>query len=249
MKAMVFAAGEGQRLRPITAKTPKPLVPVAGRPMIDYPLRLLRHYGITEIIINLHHLGPQVEEYLGDGTQSGLQICYSKEPLLLDTGGGLWKAKPFLQDATFIVINTDVLIDLPLADVLAFHRRTCAAATLVLRADADADRYGSMDVGANGRIQRFLATRAPGGAETFSTPARKLMFTGVQVLEPRVFDYMPTTGGKFSTTKDVYPSMLAAGEPLYGFQFDGFWHDLGTMERIEQAERALGHGGVKLHYL
>jgi NDP-sugar pyrophosphorylase family protein len=249
MKAMVFAAGEGQRLRPITAQTPKPLVPVAGRPMIDYPLRLLRHYGVMEIIINLHHLGAQVEDYLGDGSELGLQICYSKEAALLDTGGGLWKAKPFLQDGTFIVINTDVVIDLALADVLAFHRSNRAAATLVLRPDADADRYGSMDVGTDGRIQRFLGTRAPGAAETLSTPARKLMFTGVQVLEPRVFEYMPAAGGKFSTTKDVYPSMLAAGEPLYGFEFDGFWQDLGTMERIDEAERALSLGHAKLHYL
>ncbi len=118
MKAMVFAAGEGRRLRPITEKTPKPLVPVAGRPMIDYPLLLLRHYAINEIIINLHHLGDQVEDYLGDGAKFGLRICYSKESELLDTGGGLLKAKAFLQDATFIVINTDVLIDLPLAEVL-----------------------------------------------------------------------------------------------------------------------------------
>jgi NDP-sugar pyrophosphorylase family protein len=247
MKAMVFAAGEGQRLRPITEQTPKPLVAVAGRPMIDYPLLLLRHYGTHEIIINLHHLGDQVENYLGDGANLGLKIWYSRESELLDTGGGLLKAKPFLQDATFIVINTDVLIDLPLAEVLAFHRHNQAAATLVLRSDAHADRYGSMDIAADGRICRFLNTRSP------ATPAvsgRKLMFTGVQILEPRIFDYMPAAGSeKFSTTKDVYPKMLLAGERLYGFQFNGFWQDLGTVERIEEAERSLRVGQAQLHYL
>ena len=248
MKAMVFAAGEGQRLRPVTEKTPKPLVPVAGRPMIDYPLLLLRHYGANEIIINLHHLGDQVENYLGDGARFGLKICYSRESELLDTGGGLLRAKPFLEGATFVVINTDVLIDLPLDEVLEFHRRNQAAATLVLRPDAHADRYGSTDIAADGRICRFLNTCLPA---TPASPRHKLMFTGVQILEPSIFQYMPAATGseKFSTTRDVYPRMLLASERLYGFRFDGFWQDLGTAERIEEAERGLKVGQVKLHYL
>jgi NDP-sugar pyrophosphorylase family protein len=248
MKAMVFAAGEGQRLRPITEKTPKPLVPVAGRPMIEYPLLLLRHYGTKEIIINLHHLSDQVENYLGDGSQLGLKICYSKEAELLDTGGGLLKAKAFLEHGTFIVINTDVLIDLPVADVLDFHCRNDAAATLVLRPDKHADRYGSMDIAADGRICRFLNTKLP---DPPTSSLRKLMFTGVQILEPSIFDYMPAAVGsqKFSTTKDVYPKMLLARERLYGFRFDGFWQDLGTAERIEEAERTLNVGQAQLHYI
>ena len=247
MKAMVFAAGEGQRLRPITEKTPKPLVPVAGRPMIDYPLLLLRHYGADEIIINLHHLGDQVENYLGAGTRFGLNICYSREPELLDTGGGLLKARSFLENETFIVINTDVLIDLPLADVLDFHRRNRAAATLVVRPDADADRYGSMDIAADGRICRFLNTKLP---STANSPQHTLMFTGVQILEPSIFNYMPSGGAeKFSTTKDVYPKMLLADERLYGFSFNGFWQDLGTVERIQEAEQSLKSGHAKFHYL
>src|SRR6266545_724297 len=93
MKAMVLAAGQGTRLRPLTDNIPKALVPVAGRPMIEYPLLLLRHYGIREIIINLHQFGEQIEKYLGDGKKLGVEITYSDEPELLDTGGGLCKAK------------------------------------------------------------------------------------------------------------------------------------------------------------
>src|SRR5919106_5457387 len=156
MKAMVLAAGEGIRLRPRTEQLPKALVPVAGRPMIEYPLLLLRYHGIHDIIINLHHLGNKIETYLGNGNQLGLHITYSKEPERLDTGGGLLKAKPFLQDDTFIVINTDVLIDLDLDELLEFHQRKRAAATLVLRPDRDADRYGSMDIDEEDRICRFL---------------------------------------------------------------------------------------------
>ena len=122
---------------------------------------LLRHYGIRDIVINLHHFGAQIENQLGDGQRFDVNISYSHEAELLDTGGGLLKAKAFLQDGTFIVINTDALIDVDLAAVLNDHRKNNAAATLVLRPDADADRYGSMDIDADGRICRFLEHRSP----------------------------------------------------------------------------------------
>jgi NDP-sugar pyrophosphorylase family protein len=248
MKAMVLAAGQGTRLRPLTDNLPKALVPVAGRPMIEYPLLLLRHYGIREIIINLHQFGEQIENYLGDGSKLGVEITYSDEPELLDTGGGLLKAKPFLRDGAFIVINTDALIDLNLAEAIAFHKKMSAAATLVLRPDENADQYGSMDVDDGGKICRFLQSKAPIGP---SGPIRKLMFTGVQILEPKVFDYMNASEArqKFSTTKETYPKMLLAGEALYGFCFEGFWQDLGTSERIKNAEDSLGLGRVRLHYV
>ncbi|MGH7827925.1 MAG: nucleotidyltransferase family protein [Candidatus Binatia bacterium] len=248
MKAMVLAAGRGTRLWPATEQIPKALVAVAGRPMIDYSLLLLRHYGISEIIINLHHLGDQIEAYLGNGKKIGLRITYSRELELLDTGGGLLKAKPFLADGTFIVINTDVLIDLPLTDLLAFHREKTAAATLVLRSDQGADQYGSMDIDADGRLRRFLDTTIPAKSSGAIT---KLMFTGVQVLEPNIFDYMSpaATLEKFSTTKDTYPRMLTEGAALYGFRFEGFWRDLGTTARIKEAEESLARGQATLHYL
>ena len=154
------------------------------------------------------------------------------------------KAKEFLDDDTFLVINTDALIDVDLALVLNAHRQNHAAATLVLRPDADADRYGSIDIDADSRICRFLEHRSalqPVGA------VRKLMFTGVQVLEPRVFNYMD--GGKFSTTRDTYPRMLRAGEPLFGYCFTGYWQDLGTAPRIAAAEHRLRQEQTRLHFL
>ncbi|MGZ8433133.1 MAG: nucleotidyltransferase family protein [Candidatus Binatia bacterium] len=247
MKAMVLAAGQGTRLRPITDGMPKALVPVAGRPMIEFGLLLLRHYGVRDIVINLHHFGAQVANHLGDGQRFAVNLSYSHEPELLDTGGGLLKAKEFLQDSTFIVINTDALIDINLAEVLNYHRQHHAAATLVLRPDADADRYGSIDIGADGRICRFLEHRSP---EPPVGSVKKLMFTGVQILEPRIFDYMDGRGlKKFSTTRETYPRMLGAGEKLCGYCFQGFWQDLGTQERIAEAERQLGCGQARLHFL
>jgi mannose-1-phosphate guanylyltransferase len=248
VKAMVLAAGQGTRLRPVTDRMPKALVPVAGRPMIEYALLLLRHYGIRDIIINLHHFGEQIKNRLGDGQTFGLSIRYSKEPVLLDTGGGLLKAKEFLRDGSFIVINTDALIDVNLAALAEFHAQTGAAATLVLRADPRADEFGSMDIDAGGRITRFLDTQAPVAP---AGAVRKLMFTGVQILEPQIFDYMDegSTKRKFSTTRDTYPRMLAGGERLYGFSFDGFWQDLGTPERIRAAEQKLRSGQALPHFL
>ena len=119
MKAMLFAAGLGTRLRPLTDTLPKCLVPVNDRPMIDYPLMLLRHYGIREIVVNVHHHADRVEEYLGDGSRFGVDIAYSREPVLLDTGGGLLGAKRFLDQDTFVIVNSDVLIDLRLDEVSA----------------------------------------------------------------------------------------------------------------------------------
>lgn len=248
MKAMVLAAGQGTRLRPLTDQVPKALIRVAGRPMIEYPLLLLKHYGIRDIVINLHHLGAQIESHLGDGAQLGLQIIYSREPELLDTGGGLLKARPFLQDGTFVLINTDVLIDLPLSELIIFHRKKAAAVTLVLRPDPLADQYGSMEVDADGRVRRFLDTRM---APALPSPAAKLMFTGVQILEPKIFDYMDSASGirKFSMTKNTYPRMLSQSERLFGFQFEGFWQDLGTVERIREVEEKMALGAVQLHYL
>jgi len=244
---MVLAAGQGTRLRPATESKPKALVPVAGRPMIEYPLLLLRHYGIREVVINLHHFGEQIENRLGDGKAFGLEISYSREPELLDTGGGLLKAKSFLRDGAFIVINTDALIDVNLALLIDFHGKMNAAATLVLRADDRADEYGSMEIDANGRICRFLDSKAP-LAPVGST--RKLMFTGVQILDPKVFEHMDAGGmRKFSTTKHTYPRMLLGGERLFGFYFDGFWQDLGTPARIREAESEIQTGRARLHFL
>jgi NDP-sugar pyrophosphorylase family protein len=195
----------------------------------------------------LHHFGTQIEDHLGDGRRFDVNISYSRETELLETGGGLLKAKAFLQNDTFIVINTDTLIDVDLAAVLNDHRQKHASATLVLRPDADADRYGSIDIAADGRVCRFLEHRSqvkPVGA------IRKLMFTGLQILEPRVFDYMDGGGvKKFSTTRETYPRMLRAGERLYGHCFEGFWQDLGTRERIEEAEQKLSRGRTGLHFL
>jgi NDP-sugar pyrophosphorylase family protein len=218
---MVLAAGFGSRLRPLTDHVPKPLVPVGGHPMIAYPLAVLRAAGIRDVLVNLHHLGDQVRAVLGNGAASGLSIRYSAEDPILDTGGAIQNARSFLGDDTFVVINADILIDLPLAEVIAWHRQQGALATMVLRSDPHAARYGVIEIDAQSCIRRFL-----GQPPEVIGPVRPLMFAGVHVFEPGVFDFMEA--GRFGINAVTYPRMLAAGSPLFGYAFDGYWRVVDT---------------------
>jgi NDP-sugar pyrophosphorylase family protein len=243
MRAMILAAGFGTRLRPFTNTVPKALVPVAGRPLIEYSLLFLQSQGVDEVVINLHHLGEKIRAALGDGSAYGLRILYSPEDPILETGGGIKKAQPLLEGETFIVLNSDTIIDLDLNAVLAIHRQNQATATLVLRPDPEAARYGVLETDASGRIRRFLGQPAD-----VEEPLSPYMFTGLQVLEPRVFDFMPEVKA-FSTTRETYPQMLHAGEPLYGCIHTGPWMVVDDADGLIQATRAIVTGQVRLSYL
>jgi NDP-sugar pyrophosphorylase family protein len=240
---MILAAGFGTRLRPLTDTVPKALVPVAGRPLIEYSLLLLKAHGIEEVVINLHHLGEKVRALLGDGSFYGLRITYSPEDPILESGGGIKNAQPFLDGETFAVLNCDTITDLDLYALLAAHRKIKATATLVLRPDPEAARYGILETNAEGRIRRFLG-QPPEVNESLS----QYMFTGLQVLEPRVFTFMPEVK-PFSTTRVTYPAMLQAGEPLYGFVHTGTWMTVDDAEAMARATQAIVSGRVRLSYL
>ena len=243
MRAMILAAGFGTRLRPLTNTVPKALVPVAGRPLIEYGLLFLKSQGIEEVIINLHHLGEKIRATLGDGSVYGLRITYSPEDPILETGGGIQKAQTFLDGETFIVLNCDTILDLDLSALLTTHRQNRATATLVLRPDPEAARYGLLETNADSRIRRFL-----GQPTEVSEPLSPYMFTGCQMLEPRIFAFMPT-GKPFSTTRETYPQMLHAGEPLYGFIHTGPWIVVDDAAGVARATQTLISGQVRLSYL
>lgn len=238
---MVLAAGLGTRLRPLTDDRPKALVEVAGHPLITYNLALLRRFGITEVVVNLHYHGERLRRTLGDGSHLGLAIAYSVEEPLLDTGGGIRHARALLGDDDFVVMNSDTIVDLPLDRVIAEHRARRADATLVLRRDPEQARYGEIEIDGQGWIRRFLGT--PTNVSTVLTP---YMFAGVHVLSPRVFDHMPA-GGVFSITRETYPAMLAAGAALAGVPFAGFWRVIDTPADRARAEADLTQ--VKLTHL
>jgi NDP-sugar pyrophosphorylase family protein len=243
MRAMILAAGFGTRLRPLTNTVPKALVPVAGRPLIEYGLLFCKSYGIEEIVINLHHLGEKIRALLGDGSLYGLRITYTLEDPILESGGGIKNAQRFLDGETFVVLNCDTIIDLDLHALLAAHQRTKAAATLVLRPDPEAARYGIIETNTNNRICRFL-----GQPPVVNEPLLQYMFTGLQLLEPRVFTFMPEVK-PFSTTRVTYPAMLQAGEPLYGVVHTGTWMTVDDTMAMARATQAIVSGQVRLSYL
>lgn len=243
MRGMILAAGFGTRLQPLTQTTPKALVPVAGRPLIEYSLLFLRSQGVTEVVINLHHLGNVIRAMLGDGSRYGMQIFYSPEDPILEAGGGIKNAQSLLAGDTFVVLNCDTILDLDLHAALNFHRRHRAVVTLVLRPDADVEQYGVLETNLKGQIRRIRD-------HTFAIEEKRLqyMFTGLQILEPRIFDFMPEVK-PFSTTRETYPRMMQAGEALYGFIHTGPWLVIDDEAGRTRATQAITTGQVRLSYL
>jgi mannose-1-phosphate guanylyltransferase len=232
-RAMVLAAGRGTRLAPITHTTPKPLVPVAGRPLLEHLLEFLRAGGIEEVVINLHHLGHRIEQYVGDGARFGLRIRYSAEDPILDTGGGIKKAEPLLAGEPFVVANGDSLLEIRLRDLIDWHRAQGGVATLALRPDPDAAHYGLVELDDGDRVRRIVglpATATPG--------TRALMFPGLHVLEPEVFRWMDA-GGVFSITRVTYPRLIEAGLPVFGWETHARWITIDTPEALATADRVL----------
>lgn len=227
---------------------PKPLFPLSNQPLIAWTLRYLSRYRVREIVINLHHLAPLIPQVLGDGSRWGVKLHYSYEPEILETAGGLKKAEAFLRDGAFVVINSDILIDLDLEELISFHRSRKAIATLVLREDPEAVKFGVIKTDSEGRIRQFLRWSAPGGCgsstqagsasgmlEGVEPPGGVAHFTGVHILEPEVLDWIPP-GKECSITREIYPRLLEAGLPLYGYLARGYWIDIGTPARYLRAQ-------------
>ncbi len=239
MKAMILAAGFGTRLRPLTNVMPKPLLPVGGTPLIVWNLLLLRRHGFHEAIINLHHLGPMIQRALGDGERFGLRLTYSHEPVILGTGGGIKQAEPHFNGEPVLVLNGDTLFELDLGALIAFHRERQAAATMVLRCDSDAAKWGLVEINGKGEVVRITGR---GGASTEPTQPR--MFAGVHILHPRLLRALPA--GKESSIIDAYVRGIQDGERIVGYDFDGYWTDVGTPDRYAQVEHDAAAGLISL---
>lgn len=242
MQAMILAAGLGTRLRPLTDNLPKPLLPLEGRPLIEYTLLLLRRYGIMDVIINLHYQGEKIMQALGDGSRWRMKIRYSEEPRILGTGGGIKKVEAFLSDEPFLVINSDILVEINLDRVIELHRHKKAAATLVLREDPEVDAWGAVGVDSLNRIRQLL-----GKPDWMGEKLSKRMFAGIHVMDPRVLAYIPGQG--FSSIIEVYIEMIQKGERIVGQTVKDYWMDIGTPERYRQAQEDLKRRRVTLPFL
>jgi len=240
MKAMILAAGLGTRLRPLTNTIPKALLPVGGTPLIFWNLLLLKRHGFQDVIINLHHLGPLIEQALGSGSKFGLRITYSKEPMILGTGGGIKQAEPHFSGEPVLVLNGDTLFELDLSALCAFHLERRAAATLVLREDPEAAQWGLVEVGAEDRILRITGR----GLSDPTAPIQRI-FAGIHILNPRLLRNVKK--GVASSIIDPYVEAIERGEPVLGYDLRGYWSDVGTAERYTQAEPDVRAGLIRLY--
>src|SRR5262245_32166292 len=228
MKAMILAAGFGTRLWPLTIGRTKPAIPFLNRPLIAFTLDYLKQYGISDIIINLHHEPESVRAQLGDGAQFGARISYSiEEPEILGTAGALDRVRPQLETETFIVVNGKIITDLDLHAALKTHRERRGLATLVLRPNPKRERFTGIQLTADGSIEKFGAFPRPDDPQSaIRNPQSPLMFTGIHILEPAIFEYIPR--GVFSdSVRDVYPKAMAEGQAVVGHVAENSaWYEL-----------------------
>jgi len=244
MKAMVLAAGLGTRLRPLTDTRPKALVEISGRTLLEITLARLREFGVSEVIVNVHHFADMVVEYLAAKQNFGMRIEVSREDVLLDTGGGLKKAARFFlegaRDEPFLLHNVDVISDIDLPRMVEFHRSQQALATLAVQ-ERKSSRQLLFDQNSLLCGRRFVKEGRTELARQVE-PLYPLAFCGVHVISPLMLKQM-TEDGVFSII-ETYLRLAGEGEKIVAFRADeAYWRDLGTIESLELAAKEAEHLG------
>ncbi len=237
MKAVVMAGGEGTRLRPMTASMPKPLLPIVNKPIMEHVLRLLQRHGFSDTVVTVQFLASLVRNYFGDGEEFGMRLRYTTEETPLGTAGSVKNAEHLLGDDTFVVISGDALTDFDLTDLVKFHHDKDALVTVCLTRVPDPLEFGITIVDDENRVQRFL--EKPTWGQVFSDTVN----TGIYVMEPEVLDYVPA-GESVDWSGDVFPRLLADGQPIFGYIAEGYWEDVGTQESYMSAQADVLSGRV-----
>src|SRR3989442_8285728 len=215
MKALVMAGGNVSGMSPRTTRQPKPLVPVAGRPIMEHILLHLRRHQMRDVIATVQYLGASIRNYFGDGSEQGVALTYSVEDSPLGTAGSVMLARQQLTEP-FLVISGDALTDIDLGAAVRFHRERRALATIVLKPVPNPLEYGVVVVDEGGAVQRFI--EKPSWGEVISDLAN----TGIYVLNPAVFDFF-RPGEVTDWSGDVFPKLLKQGEPVFGWVASGYW--------------------------
>jgi NDP-sugar pyrophosphorylase family protein len=237
MKAFILGAGLGTRLRSLGLDLPKVMVPIGGKPLLQHHLELLSRQGIREFIVNLHYLPEKITDYFGAGSRLGVRITYSHEPVLLGTAGAVKKMEAELRAGAFLVVYGDNLVAIELAPLLELHRARHAVATVALYESPEPWTGGVVETEASGKVIRFV--EKPDRKEI----STNLINAGIYVLEPAVLDSIPA--GKFCDFgKDVFPKLLADGQPVYAMKPKAYIQDVGTPERLAKAQRDFEQGLV-----
>ncbi|MGZ4801438.1 MAG: sugar phosphate nucleotidyltransferase [Gaiellaceae bacterium] len=227
MKAVILAGGEGTRLRPLTSNQPKPMMPVANRPMMEHIVRLLAEHGFDDIVVTVAFLANHIRTYFGDGSDFGVRMRYATEDSPLGTAGSVRNAADEL-DETFLVISGDVLTDIDLSAFVKAHRSTGAAGSIALKRVDDPVEFGIVITHDDGSIERFL--EKPTWGQVFSDTIN----TGIYVLEPEVLKHVPTDR-PYDFSKELFPYLLEMGRPMYGYVMEGYWQDIGNLDQFRTA--------------
>ncbi len=239
MKAVVMAGGEGSRLRPLTIRRPKPMVPIAGKPVMEHILHLLKRHGITEVVVTVQYLANNIEDYFGNGSQLGMHITYSREDVPLGTAGSVKNAEDQLTEP-FLVISGDALTDYDLSDLIQYHIEKKSLATLLLAHVPNPLEYGVIITNEDGHISQFL--EKPSWGEVFSDTIN----TGIYVLDPQIFSYFEKNK-TFDFSQELFPYMLKKGDPIYGYVAPrGYWCDVGNLSEYMRANADILQGYVEL---
>ncbi len=234
MNAVVLIGGFGTRLEPLTVTRPKAMVPVLNIPFLEYLLVNLKRSGIDQAILSIGYLPDLIRQYFGDGQKIGIDIKYVIEQFPLGTGGGIKNAAQFLNES-FLVVNGDIFTDIDIVKMYNFHKDRRAVATIALTPVDDPSRYGVIETDSGGRVGRFLEKPSP---ENITT---NMINAGLIVMEPEILESIPANV-KFSYEKELFPTLLTAGKPIYGFKSDAYWIDIGTPQKYFQLNSDLLHG-------
>lgn len=238
MKAFIMAGGFGTRLRPLTNNIPKPMIPMANKPMMEHIIELLKEHGFTEIVALLYFQPELIEDYFRDGSDFGVKIIYITAGEDYGTAGSVKNAEALIQES-FLIISGDVLTDIDISAAVRFHRERKGLATIVLTRVENPLQYGIIITDENGRITHFM--EKPSWSEVFSDTVN----TGIYILEPEVLDFIPSKK-EFDFSKDLFPTLLREGKPLYGYIAPGYWKDVGDLMEYRLAHRDILSGAVKV---
>jgi mannose-1-phosphate guanylyltransferase/phosphomannomutase len=236
VKAVIMAGGEGTRLRPLTSNQPKPMMHLANRPMMEHIVKLLHKHGFDEIVVTVAFMANNIRSYFGDGSEFGVRMVYATEETPLGTAGSVRNAMDEL-DERFLVISGDVLTDIDLSEIVAYHEERAAMATIGLTAVENPLEFGIVITREDGTIERFL--EKPGWGQVFSDTVNN----GIFVLEPEIFDYIPD-GRPVDFSSEVFPKLLEEQRPLYGKVCEGYWEDVGTLSAYLGAHKDILDGRV-----
>src|SRR5215218_8958279 len=245
MKAMILAAGFGTRLFPLTIDRTKPAIPFLGKPLVGYVAEYVASYGFKDVVVNLHHQPQSVIAALGDGEQFGVHIDYAlEEPEILGTAGALDNARELLEDDTFLIVNGKIITDIDIAAALETHKASGALATMILKPNSKREKFTIVDV-EDGMVTGFGDFARPFTEDeirdTEHDAFTPLMFTGIHILEPQVFDYIPR--GVYSDIVPVfYRPALEAGEKIAAHITDANWFELSTIPRYLDISLAMMNG-------